>query len=379
MKHIIGKIIIMTACLCLMAFHFSITLECTLAFLVAIIVSYTDFIYISEKPKRYEEEATSVQKRILLSDIISLIYIGVGLFSPPFIAFYPLVSYDIGKFKYKLTPFLLTISCIYFIFTEEPYFSLMVAILSTLGIYIAYICTLISNYENIIITQRDKSVEHDILLEENNRQIIANQDNRIYMATLKERNRIAREIHDNVGHMLTRSILQAGAIKVINKDQKLAEPISNLQDTLTTAMTSIRTSVHDLHDDSIDLKSSIESLANDSESLNISIDYDMSAVIPRDIKYAFIGIIKEAINNTQKHSNGNSMLILLREHPGFYQLIISDNGTDIQINNTGIGLSGMEERIKALNGTLKISVTNGFNIFVSVMKRGGVNNENYYS
>jgi signal transduction histidine kinase len=39
------------------------------------------------------------------------------------------------------------------------------------------------------------------------------QDYEIYLATLRERNRIAREIHDNVGHMLSRSILQIGALK----------------------------------------------------------------------------------------------------------------------------------------------------------------------
>lgn len=371
MKQIVGKIIIMICCLCLLASYFPITVESTLAFLIAIIVSYTDFIYISENKNRYTENGkTTVKKRILLSDIISLLYIAAGLLFPPFIAFYPLVSYDTGRFQYRLTPILLIISCIYFICTGEPVFYLNVIILSAIGIYIAYLCTQNSNFEHELIKQRDKSVEYNMLLEENNKQIIANQNNMIYMATLKERNRIAREIHDNAGHLLTRSILQAGAIKAINKDEKLSEPISKLQDTLNTAMTSIRTSVHDLHDDSIDLKSSIEALANEAEGLKIRIDYDMSQIIPRDIKYAFIAIIKEAVNNAQKHSNGDSMLILLREHPGFYQMMISDNGTNIQINNTGIGLSGMEKRVKALNGTLKISTATGFNIFVSVMKGG---------
>ena len=81
-----------------------------------------------------------------------------------------------------------------------------------------------------------------------------NQDYEIYLATLKERNRIAREIHDNVGHMLTRSILQLGALSVINKDETVGEAINDLSGTLNTAMTSIRSSVHDLHDDSIALK-----------------------------------------------------------------------------------------------------------------------------
>ena len=369
MKQMIGKITITICCLCLMASYFPITLESTLAFLIAVIISYTNFIYIPDNKKRFTEKPISMKRRLLLSDICSLLYIATGLFCLPFITFYPLAGYDTGRLRYKLTPILLMISCIYYICTENSYLPFMVMILSALGIYMAYICTENMAYENTIKAQRDQSVEYKMLLEENNKQIIANQDNRIYMATLKERNRIAREIHDNVGHMLTRAILQVGAMKAINKDEMLAEPISNLQDTLNTTMTSIRTSVHDLYDDSIDLKSSIESIAKDIKGIKISIDYDMPQVIPRDIKYAFISIIKEAVNNTQKHSNGDSMSILLREHPSFYQLLISDNGTDIQINNTGIGLSGMEERIKALNGTLKISVTNGFNIFVSIMKR----------
>ena len=47
------------------------------------------------------------------------------------------------------------------------------------------------------------------------------QDYEIYLATLRERNRIAREIHDNVGHMLSRSILQMGALITIHKEEPL--------------------------------------------------------------------------------------------------------------------------------------------------------------
>ena len=61
----------------------------------------------------------------------------------------------------------------------------------------------------------------------------------IHAATLKERNRIAREIHDHVGHMLSRSILQLGAILAINKDEKLDIPLRGLKDSLDTAMNNI--------------------------------------------------------------------------------------------------------------------------------------------
>ena len=54
---------------------------------------------------------------------------------------------------------------------------------------------------------RDDSEEHTLLLSEKNKALLEKQDYEIYAATLRERNRIAREIHDNVGHVLSRSIL----------------------------------------------------------------------------------------------------------------------------------------------------------------------------
>lgn len=109
----------------------------------------------------------------------------------------------------------------------------------------------------MLINTRDNSKELTTQLVEKNKAMQRNQDYEIYLATLKERNRIAREIHDNVGHMLTRSILQLGALSVINKDKTVGEAINDLSGTLNTAMTSIRSSVHDLHDDSIALKPAV--------------------------------------------------------------------------------------------------------------------------
>lgn len=195
------------------------------------------------------------------------------------------------------------------------------------------------------------------------------QDNRIYTATLKERNRIAREIHDNVGHMLTRSILQVGAIQTINKEPILTNPLSDLRATLDTAMNSIRSSVHDLHDESIDTKAAIQDMLNDITGFHTSFEYDMGNIVPKDIKYCLISIAKEAITNAVKHSNGDQLSILIREHPGFYQLMIRDNGTGIHLTTSpGIGLTNIQERVQSLSGTLQISTESGFRLFVSIPK-----------
>lgn len=224
---------------------------------------------------------------------------------------------------------------------------------------------------------RDNTAEHDMLVAQNTRQLLENQDNMVLTATLSERNRIAREIHDNVGHMLTRSILQTGAIKVINKDERLEKPLAQLQSTLDTAMDSMRKSVHDLHDESIDLRTALDDVINNVSDMDIYMDYDMSDKLPREIKYSFINIVKEAINNTLKHSNGDHMDIRVREHPAFYQLYITDNGQNIRsglspaqgIASGGMGLNGILERVNKLGGTMKISTDDGFSILINIMKR----------
>ena len=108
--------------------------------------------------------------------------------------------------------------------------------------------------EQSLMKLRDDSTEKNLLLEEKNRMLAEKQDYEIYAATLKERNRIAREIHDNVGHLLSRCILIVGAMKIVNEDKKLSFSIEQLEESLNTAMTSVRESVHDLHDDSVNLR-----------------------------------------------------------------------------------------------------------------------------
>lgn len=228
------------------------------------------------------------------------------------------------------------------------------------------------NLEQKLMKLRDDSTERNLLLEEKNRMLAENQNYQIYAATLKERNRIAREIHDNVGHLLSRSILITGAAKAVNTSDTLCPLLDNLDSSLNQAMTSIRTSVHDLHDESINLKEVIQGLISDFTFCPVALDYDMGLEIPKDIKYCFITIIKEALSNVSRHSNASQVQITLREHPALYQLCIQDNGTGFSENSLssdrGIGLSNMKDRLKPLNGTLQITAAKGFRLFITIPK-----------
>ena len=219
--------------------------------------------------------------------------------------------------------------------------------------------------------QRDDSREHSLLLAQKNKALLEKQDYEIYNATLKERNRIAREIHDNVGHVLSRSILLVGALKAINKDAGLSSLLQKLEDSLNAAMNSIRSSVHDLHDEAVNLEEAERGMAKEFAFCPVELQYDMSRNIPREVKYCFISITKEALANVMRHSNATMVSITLREHPALYQLCIEDNGTrlDLEEKKEGIGIVNMRERVMALKGTLQISKEKGFRIFITIPKR----------
>ena len=232
---------------------------------------------------------------------------------------------------------------------------------------------------------RDDSEEHALLLSEKNKALLEKQHYEIYAATLRERNRIAREIHDNVGHVLSRSILMTAACKTINKNEALDPLLGNLEESLNGAMNSIRSSVHDLHDDAVNLEDAIKGLVKDFSFCPVTLTYDMSRQVPREVKYSLISITKEGLSNVMRHSNADSVNILLREHPALYQLCIEDNGTlgskipDIQTDadsnkmetvSGGMGLSNIRDRVKALGGTVQITQEKGFRIFVTIPKSG---------
>lgn len=215
---------------------------------------------------------------------------------------------------------------------------------------------------------RDDSKERDLLLTEKNRALLEKQDYEIYTATLKERNRIAREIHDNVGHLLSRSILLVGALKAVSKEETISQPLDSLELTLNSAMDNIRRSVHDLHDEAVNLEDAIQALLKDFTFCPVTCQCDVSRAVPRDVKYSFISITQEALSNIIRHSNATRASVTLREHPALYQLCIEDNGNRTKAEEAGIGLSNMKERILALNGNIQISSDRGFKIFITVPK-----------
>ncbi|WP_434309069.1 sensor histidine kinase [Hominifimenecus sp. rT4P-3] len=216
---------------------------------------------------------------------------------------------------------------------------------------------------------QDLTKEKELSLKHKNQELLEKQDYEIRLATLSERNRIAREIHDNVGHLLTRALLQTGALEVIyKKNAELTEQLSAVKSTLSDAMDHIRRSVHGLHDEAFDLRTQIETLIRDFPFCPVSLEYS-ARQLPQEVQHCLVAIIKEALSNIARHSNASLASIRLLEHPAFYQLIIQDNGTIKNASSSqGIGLSNIRERVEAFHGIFETESSHGFRLFISIPK-----------
>ncbi|MDF2987365.1 MAG: two-component sensor histidine kinase [Eubacterium sp.] len=296
-------------------------------------------------------------------------YIFVCQFEPQFLVFIPLICYDNFVTKEQLLCLFAVIPYLSHLHDLSKTLMLVIVILMGISYLLRYRTFSFSNIKIQYMLFRDASKEGSLLLQKKNSELMEKQDYEINMATLNERNRIAMEIHDNVGHLLSRCLLQLGALMAINKDEALKESLTSIKNTLSQAMDSTRSSVHNLHAESIDLYSQINGLVDNFKFCPIHLDYDIISHLDIKLKYCFISVVKEALSNIIKHSNATEVTVALREHPALYQLIIQDNGKVRGYSpENGIGLNNIAERVRLFNGNLHINIENGFKIFISIPK-----------
>ena len=184
-------------------------------------------------------------------------------------------------------------------------------------------------------------------------------------ATLAERNRIAREIHDSVGHTLTAQNIQLDSAIAFWQSQpnEAYGFLLEAKDLATLTLDEIRCSVATLRDDPLkekSLKVAMNSLVKEfSQRTSISFQCDISLIYPptEEIKITIYRILQEALTNIAKHSKAETVSVKLRTFSDRLHLLIEDNGKgfDPQQNITGFGLQGMRERVYALEGKLQIS------------------------
>ena len=245
--------------------------------------------------------------------------------------------------------------------------------------YLAVKTGLARRKETLLLSKFDDARQDSLNAKRLGEEIMKNADNEVYTARLKERNRIAREIHDNVGHMITRVIVQMQAIKIINKDEKVARQLDSVSETLDLAMTGIRKSVHELHDDSIDVSIAVNDIIKTlPERFDVDVNTSIESPADNKTKSCILGIIKEAVTNISKYSSGDKVRIEVVENNTFWRILVRDNGenperdymlTGDYMASGGLGLKNIASRAASCGGRASVrSGKDGFEIMATLPK-----------
>lgn len=294
---------------------------------------------------------------------IYFVFIVFYFYDPMFVYYLPLFMYNmyLDFNKYAFLVILLIIKD----------FSIVNMLVSFISIYLSIMTKKFNEFLNENKTVRDELKEDAIYLKKYNEQLKIDKEKNIHIAILTERNRIARELHDSIGHAISSSILQVEALKVISHNTML-ENLSLLQNTLNNGMNDIRTSIHNLYNESLDLETKIESLCREIPTIEVELIYKLDDNLSYDLKFDILSVIREAITNCVKHSNATELKISLLSQPKFYSIIIKDNGSNFNetdnLLSKGIGLLSMNEIADKYNGFLNYGFDDGFKIHLTLMK-----------
>ncbi|MGB5963465.1 MAG: sensor histidine kinase [Coleofasciculaceae cyanobacterium] len=184
-------------------------------------------------------------------------------------------------------------------------------------------------------------------------------------ATLQERNRIARDIHDSLGHSLTALNVQLEtAVKLWSTDPKKAATFMVQAKRLgSTALQDVRHSVSAMRADPLQGKSLEEAIASLAlefqRSTNISpiCNIYLGRPLPPELNNVVYRIVQEALTNITKYAEATEVIIRLQALPTQLILLIQDDGKgfDLKQNTTGFGLQGMRERTLAQAGQFELN------------------------
>ena len=195
------------------------------------------------------------------------------------------------------------------------------------------------------------------------------------LTIIQERNRLAREIHDGLGHYLTIINMQLKAPNaVISKDNKQAEDMIESATHLSSeALIDVRNSVFALRQDSIDIKPLAERLTIVAESSTSKDQKVFLKVIgePREISpkvdLTLYRAGQEMINNAVKHSKASEIILTLDYTDSNNMLLTSrDNGIGNSSIHQGFGLLGISERVRLLNGEVEIKTSKGEGFMLNI-------------
>ena len=184
------------------------------------------------------------------------------------------------------------------------------------------------------------------------------------LATVQERNRIARELHDSLGHSLTVfGIHLEGALRLLQSNPaKATELLMEIKQLNTSTLKEVRESITELRSDPLQERTLAEAIADLMTEFQKTtgvvpiFDNQLKSDLSADLNIVIYRIMQESLTNIRKYAAATVVNIAIVQSASNLELTITDNGEgfDLAQNTTGFGLRGMQERALALMGQLEI-------------------------
>src|SRR2546430_6427801 len=194
----------------------------------------------------------------------------------------------------------------------------------------------------------------------------------IIQAQEQERQRIARELHDETSQVLTSLLISLTLLEESVESQEARERIADTRALAHSTLRAIRNLSIDLRPSALDdlgLLPALRWYVKEYQK-KCSIDVEFHATgfkerLPAEMETALYRIVQECLTNTAKHANANRVTITLKEETDRVYARITDDGEGFDYEallktpgqERGLGLAGMHERAVLLDGTLSIHST----------------------
>lgn len=215
---------------------------------------------------------------------------------------------------------------------------------------------------------KEEKEKQDILYRElvdTHRQLKEYTDELKRLSVIEERNRIARDIHDTLGHDMTALIMQLQMADHYAKSdlKKTGELLNRSLKTARDSLSKIREVVATLRGKETSPELAIKTMADEfSKKTGAEIRLEMEGEIVKDygINWAIYHILQEGMTNAIRHGNATKIMIKLVYSNEAVKFTIKDNGQGALVLIEGFGLKGIRERVQAFGGQVEYKSQDGF-------------------
>jgi signal transduction histidine kinase len=179
-----------------------------------------------------------------------------------------------------------------------------------------------------------------------------------------ERQRFARELHDETGQALSSILLSLKALDDKVGGDVAKRAVADVRDLVVATLQDVRRLAVELRPKVLDdfgLAAAVERLGETfGEQTGIRVRFESGLGderLPLEVESAFYRIVQEALTNVVKHSHASNVSVVLVRKPGAVAAVIQDDGQGFdaqRVRDGGIGLVGMRERVALLDGRLQV-------------------------